>query len=145
MQRDADVDCRGGKTNNGETNIVEAYDEIEDSWTNMPKMIKTRIYHKSVAIKNKLFLIGGFLSSNIEVFDSHCNKFALFKHVPEGFSTYLSYISNVASVGNKIVFFFSIIKLCILFYDIENTEWSEIHCEALSNIDYFSLSKVPKL
>ena len=134
----------GLNDNNGTLNTVEAYDHIDNSWTNMPSMIKRRSSHNSVAIKNKLFLVGGFLSSSIEVFDSHCNKFALFKNVPEGFSTYLSYISNVASVGNKVVFF-SIIKKCILFYDIENNEWSEIHCKAISNINYFSLSKVPKL
>ena len=56
---------------------VHAYDHLDDSWSVMPNMIERRCRHNSVAVKNKLYAIGGSLSPNCEVFDSTSNKFVL--------------------------------------------------------------------
>ena len=65
-------------------NTVEAYDPFANSWSSMPNMIEGRFRHGSVAIKNKLFVIGsldGKGSNSCEVFDSNCNKFVLLKRL----------------------------------------------------------------
>lgn len=51
----------GGYTNNNvHLKTVEAYNHTDDSWTNMPSMIEVKILPKSIAIKNKLFVFGGW-------------------------------------------------------------------------------------
>ena len=64
-------------------NSVEAYDHVDDSWSCIPNMIETRFVHKSVAIRNKLYIVGGWTTRSCEVFDSCCNKFVLVKPHPE--------------------------------------------------------------
>ena len=64
--------------NEGRLNIVEAYDHIDDSWKYMPNMLERRNCHKSIAIKNKLFVIGSSNTTTVEVFDSCCGKFVFF-------------------------------------------------------------------
>ena len=131
----------GFNKNDGILNTVEAYDHIDNSWSNMPSMIKRRYYHKSVAIKNKLFLVGGVLDCNIEVFDSHCNKFVLLRCPND-----LSYtkIADVASFANKVLIF-SNKKGLVIRYDVENDVWSEKRCKSTKRIEYFSCVKVQKL
>ena len=130
--------------NDGDLNTVEAYDHIDDSWTNMPSMIEERSSHKSLAIENKLFLIGGFrFNRSIEVFDSHCNQFVLLKDHPEGLSNYIFNNSNVLSIGNKIVIF-SNEEGCVVIYDAEINKWEKKSCEATKNIELFSCAILPK-
>ena len=47
----------GCNENDEDLNTVEAYDHINDSWTKMPNMIEEKYCHKSIAIKNKLFIV----------------------------------------------------------------------------------------
>ena len=44
---------------------VEAYDPIDDTWKEFPKMNYSRCLHKSVVVKNKLFVIAGGININI--------------------------------------------------------------------------------
>ena len=122
-------------------NSVEAYDYIDDSWSNMPSMIEERCFHRSVAIKNKLFSFGGVSNKNIEVFDSRSYQFVLLK-CPNDLSHHE--ISDATSVANKIVMFGNKNGL-VLLYDVENDVWSEERCESTRQIKYFSCSKVQKL
>ena len=116
-------------------NTVEMYDHLADSWSYMPNMIETRYRHKSVAIKNKLFVVGG-ITSSCEVFDSNSNKFVLLKqHL-----TFVNFVGNagcVTSVGSKLVVFS---EQAVLFYDVKNHKWSQkILDEAINQSihDYF--------
>ena len=45
----------------------------------MPDMINRRGFHKSVSVKNKLFLFAGDRTKTCEVYDSTCKKFVLLK------------------------------------------------------------------
>ena len=130
-----------GGSDGEELNTIEAYDHVDDSWSKMPNMIERRWLHSSVAIKNKLFLIGGSTNSNIEVFDLHCNQFVL-PRCPNDLR--YNEISDVTSVANKIVIFSNRNGL-VLYYDVENDVWSEKHCDATQNIKCFYCSKIPKL
>ena len=47
-----------GGYNNGFLSTVEAYDHIAEKWTNMLNIVEETYHHKSVAFKNKLFIVG---------------------------------------------------------------------------------------
>ena len=135
------VVTRGYNAIDGVLNTVEAYDHIDDSWTFMPRMIEERYSHKSVAIKNKFFVVGSFNSQTIEVFDSSSKNFALLQHPSINLNSY--YIADVTSIGNRIVLF-SNRKGSVFLYDVENDVWSEKSCETLKHIEYFSCASVPQ-
>ena len=91
-----------------------------------------------------MFLVGRVVyGGNVEVFDSHCNKFVLIKQPTNGLSEYISNISDALSIGNKIVIF-SNEEGCVLIYDVDKNKWSRKSCEATKNIVHFSCSKLPK-
>ena len=131
----------GGYNNNyGLFNTVEAYDHIDDSWTKMPNMNIRRHSHKSVAIRNRLFIIGDCFNQAIEVFDSCSNKFALLQHPPINMRNF--YTAALTSIGNKVVVF-SNRDGSVLFYDVEKDVWSKKSCVASKHIEYFFCATVP--
>ena len=119
---------------------VEAYDHVADSWLYMPNMNKGRSHHKSVAIKNKLFVVGSD-TPMCEVFDSNCNKFVLLKS-PETWDKFFDLPNYATSIGSKLVIF-GCEKLIIFFYDVINQKWSEKPLEEINDIDGFPCAKVP--
>ena len=128
----------GGRNNFGILNTVEAYDHVGDTWENMPNMINERCGHKSVAVKNKLFVIGGLYINYCEVFDSTTNKFSQLKQptLASGFDLYRPF--GVITNDSKIyVFQNNNVKI----YDFKSNEWSIEKCEATKNIDFFSVMK----
>ena len=120
---------------------VEAYDHIAEAWHDMPNMVERRHSHKSVAIRNKLFVIGGITSTG-EVFDSNCKQFVLLKLPTASVGDCLFYSSAVVTSGNKLVIF-SNRKNNILFYDVENDEFSDEECEAAKICQIRCSAKVP--
>ena len=132
----------GGCSIGRKLNTVEAYDHVTNEWTNMPSMINERYGHKSVAIKNKLYMIGGFTKTS-EVYDSTCKKFVLLKLPDECFSSYLDFPLAVFSIGNKLVVF-QRRKSFSLVYDAENDTWSEEPCEVSRNLSSYNCVKVPQ-
>ena len=131
----------GGRNDNYiDLNTVEAYDHINDSWTKMPNMIEEKYCHKSVAIKNKLFIVSYLFTHTFEVFDSFSKKFALLQH--PSISSRLYYIADVISIGNKIVIFSNRYGSVFLF-DVEIDVWSEKSCDATKHIEYYSCASIP--
>ena len=127
----------------GLMDTVEAYDYFSDEWSYMPDMIERRFDHESVAIGNKLFVLGGAQGdghhlNSIEVFDSTCKKFTSLKPLS---SNYLitrktfAFGSEILSYGEKIV----------LAYDVEKNEWLEKSCQVLEHFNCLSFAKVPDL
>ena len=118
----------GGYHNNcyhyEELNSVEVYNHKADLWSYMPNMIEKRYRHKSVAIKNKLFVVGGMANTTCEVFDSICDRFVLLK-TPTSFLGSLREPAEVISIGSKLVVF---CEENILIYDTAQYEWSEKSC-----------------
>ena len=104
-------------------------------------MVESRANHISVTIKNKLYLVGGLLKSDIEVFDSFSYKFVLLK-CSRNLRRYL--ISDVTTIGNKLVLFTSLDGL-VFMYDVENDIWSDKCCEATKALRFFSGAKIPEL
>ena len=108
-------------------------------------MVKRRSRHKSVAIKNKLFAIGGHQNDTAEVFDSSCNKFVLLKQPSGGLDDHILFMCDVTSIGSSVVIFSKSVKGKILLYDVDEDVWSERECDANQNTRCFSCIKLPKL
>ena len=133
----------GGYNNNALLNTVEAYDHVADDWSNIPNMIERRNGHKLVAVSNKLFVIGGHSTSPCEVFDSTCKQFISITP-PFRYLNYLSSVSEVVSIGAKLVVFGNREKKIVVL-DLENYNWSEEVFEVLLDITDFGCVKVPQL
>ena len=134
----------GWNIDNGTLNTVEAYDHVADSWSYMPNMIQRRDSHKSVAIRNKLFIVGSF-DVNGEVFDSTSKKFVFIKKTPAAsFLRDYRDPTEIVSIGSQIVVFADL-RDTILFYDVDNDEWAEKFCERRKYISNFSCTKVPQV
>ena len=132
-----------GGYNNRRLNTVEAYDHVANTWTNMPNMVEERYYHKSVAVKNKLFLIDGDRTKTCEVYDSTCKKFVLLK-TPNNCLVNYKNLEAVITIGSKLYVFHERKSTC-LTYDIENDTWSEESCEINKILLNFSCAKLPQL
>ena len=132
--------------NNGTLNTVEGYDHVGDAWENMSNLINGRFCHKSVAVKNKLFVIGGYINK-CEVFDSITNKFTLLKQPTlDSTSDYLQIFRlppGVISNENEIFVFSNNRK--VLTYNFENDKWSVKSCESTKDIRLFSFVEIPAI
>ena len=119
---------------------VEAYDHIADEWSYMPNMIEEGCYHKLVAIKNKLFAMGGW-KKLVEVYDSTCKKFVIIRPTILG-----NCIpgAQAISLANKVVIFFCN-RSSVLCYDVDTDEWNVYPCGKGRNINDNIYIKVPKL
>ena len=107
-------------------------------------MNESRTNHSSVAIKNKLFVVGGFGygKETCEVFDSTCKKFVYVTTKPKtmAFGSSIqsfSIGSKLITIGNR-----SATAFC---FDIEKDEWSEVPFEATEDIAAFGCVVVPKM
>ena len=126
---------------------VEAYDHMSNKWSPMPNMIEGRSFHASVAIKNKLFIIGSFSANGIkpcEIFDSKIRKFVLLKQVPSTLRFKLANIANTSSIGNKFVSI-SYESSTALCYDVEKDEWSEETFDVTKKRRNFCCALTPKM
>ena len=122
-------------------------DNVANSWTNMPNMINIRSLHKSVAVKNKLFLFGGDRTKTCEVYDSTCKKFVLLKPPDSRLINYNDYgfmfPEAAISIGSKIYVFLASESICLI-YDVENNILSENYFEVSRNLRYFRCAKIPQ-
>ena len=133
-----------GGRNREKLNTVEAYDPMADKWSCMPSMIESACDHSLVAVKNKLFAVGGFSKTMAEVYDSVCKMFVALK-LPCLDYTYnvLRRAIKAISFGNRvIVFLFGSEE--VLCYDTVLDEWSKESC-CKSTYDTNFYYKVPKL
>ena len=123
---------------------VKAYNHLSDTWTSMPNMLEGKTRHKSVSVKNKLYVIGNFEGRpSCEVFDS-TKKFVALKN--KSSTQGLSFINIVGtySIGNKVV---TLIQdsTTALVYDLAKGEWSKESLEATTNFLYFGHTVVPQV
>ena len=126
------------------TKTCESYDPVSDVWKNFAKMNFSRCCHQSVAINNKLYVIGGGTEVS-EVYDSTCKKFnSLKRPVMQDHKKLL--IDPVALFSIRSEFYvFSENSLKVLIFDYETNKWYEKLYQALKGISKFASVKVPNL
>ena len=122
---------------------VEAYDPIDDTWTEFPKMNCSRFLHKSVSVKNKLFVIGGGTYTN-EVYDSNSKKFTFLQplinlHIMVSYTPFAAF-----SIGHKLFTYFEG-SSSIFCFDTTKGVWCEELIEPTDHIDCFSAIRAPRL
>ena len=92
-------------------NSVESFDHHENKWNILPDMVLSRFDHSSVAVGNKLFVIGGSNRICSEVYDSISRKFTMFS-LTLLCSPYKYNKCKTMSFNNKLVVF------CGCFFEI---------------------------
>ena len=128
----------GVSVNNHNLNTVEEYDHVGASWSYMPNMIEGRTHHHQVAVRNKLYVIGG-QTQTCEVFDRIVNKFVLVRPPP---SLFTINASGAFSIGNEILIFKHNSAQLIRFDFVKN-QWDEILFEVPNK--YYRSMKMPKI
>ena len=100
-------------------------------------MIEERRYlHASVSTGNKMFVIGGYIFTEIEVFDNHSRKFTSIKSFSTLPSTKYSYFQAVC-IGSNVIVFHMIRDLAetkIYMYDVDKEIWSNVDCDFIKNL-----------
>ena len=132
---------------NARLNTVEAYDHVTDAWSSMPSMIERRFQHGSVAVRNKLFVLGNYLTlerESCEVFDSNFGKFVFLKQKPASVTFKLNCLHFSFFNGSKIVILGNG-PLKALCYDVETEKWTEEMFDTTKDIKTFGCSLIPKL
>ena len=122
-------------------NTVEAYCNVDNTWSAMPKMVNARHNHRLVATKSKLFVFGGFIDT-CEVFDNLSNKFSILKK-PETLRFGDYRVQDAISVGGKVLVFLSRSSK-VAVYDFDRNIWTEEKFEATKDIDLYVCVKLPK-
>ena len=133
--------CGGYNYNSGTLKSVVAYDYYENKWTDLPDMNERRIYHASVSMGNKFFVIGRYDTLSSEVFDSISRKFTFLRSTNLNANKYISV--QAVSIGNNIVLFFSTgnHETKVYVYDVINNHCREVYVNCLENLIYFSCVK----
>ena len=115
---------------------VESYDVFADKWSSMPRMIRSRYYHKLSVVKDKLFVIGQGSDKNFEVFDNIGKQFVVLES-----SLYIQWLNKSIAIGNKIIIILDddFYAIC---YDVVDDKWSYVSCEIARNYKFSSV-KLP--
>ena len=117
---------------------VESYDASADEWTRLPDMVHARSAHRSLVVRNKLYVVSGEDgTSEIEVFDGGA------------FATIKSPISLSASIHEGAVLIGDVIHVflykqsCVVCYDVVRDEWFEKFCHITGKLEEFAFVEVP--
>ena len=124
-------------------NKVAAYDPINDFWTEFPTMNYSRCLHKSLVVKNKLFVIGGGTDIN-EVYDSTSKKFTVLKPSLDVLNIRENYPFAVFKVSLKLFVYF-LGSSSIFFFDTKKRKWYKKYIKSIKNLPLFSATQVPLL
>ena len=138
----------GGWNNNIDLNLktVVAYDPLSNTWSSMRNMIKDRCGHSSIAVKNKLFVLGSYDgkgSESCEVFDSNCKNFVMIKRFPSTLTFDLGFAKTFA-IGNKLITLGNISSTA-LYYEVEKGKWSEETFNLTKDNIFFSFILIPQM
>ena len=130
--------CYGHKT----LNTVEAYDPIDNTWTEFPKMNYSRCSHMSVVLNNKLFVIAGGTDIS-EVYESTSKKFTVLKPSFDLYDIREKHPFAAFNIANKLYVYFDG-SSNIFYFDTTKGKWYEKPSEATENLSYFSAIRVPR-
>ena len=136
----------GGSNGHNNLSTVETYNHIANEWTYMPSMIESTCCHSLIAIKSKLFAIGGD-KEYLEMYDSKSKTFvAIKKHPTYDNTQYIYWYSFAHAIAmEEKVFIFLFESSTTFCYDVDKDEWIENKpcCTATNNFNFFL--KIPKL
>ena len=131
---------------------VEAYDTGSNTWSDVQSMNEARVCHGLVAIKNKLFAVGGaYVAKSCEVFDASSNKYVVLKQPPKNVQISLasSNQQTAFAIGDKI-FIFEEEKPSKMaaVYCVDKDEWfvqSLDSAKQIMDLDDYTYLKLPQM
>ena len=124
-------------------NTVEAYDPIQDAWKPLPSMNFTRCRHEMVAVRKKLFVIGGGTQMN-EVYDSTSQRFTVLKQPLNVPGKGLNNVFASFSIGSKLFVYFDC-SSSVFSYDVIKKEWKGEARGPMKHLTKFSAIAAPRL
>ena len=131
----------GGFARHGKLKSVEVYDHMTGSWSYMSSMVEGRCHHHTVAIRDKLFVVGGASNkTTLEVFDSSSKRFSILKPKVSYYRFYFP--ESVILVGSKLLVFEG---SKILSYDMDKDQWAEESSKTINDLSNYSCVKIPLL
>ena len=137
------VVCGGYSCMYERLNSAEMYDHVADTWSHMPRMNEVRACSELVAIKDKLFVIGG-LTRTSEVFENNSGCFVLLKKPQRSITNDFERVTGAVAMGNKILVFIREARPVVTYYDVDEEKWSEEPCEVTKYYEGFASLKVPQ-
>ena len=132
-----------GEENHQILNTVEAYDPIDNTWTEFPKMNYSRCSHMSVVINNKLFVIAGGTDIN-EVYESTSKKFTALKPSLGLYNIGKNYPFAVFKISHKLFVYFSC-SSNVFCFDTTKGQWYKNPSKLAEHLTLFSAFQVPRL
>ena len=124
------------------SNTVEAYNPTVDTWTEFPAMNYSRCQHKSVVVKNKLFVLAGGSDIN-EVYDSSSKKFTVLKPSLGLYNMRENCIFAAFKVSHKLFIFFSC-STNVFCFDTRKGKWCK-RPKVAEHLTMFSAIHVPRV
>ena len=142
----------GGRDTRDFSNTVEVYNLSSDTWSYMPSMKEPRYHHSLVAMRNKMFVVGGHgregdmwhLLSSCEVYDARSEMFSFLKKTPTSFTFNIRNTDAAVSMGCRVVIFGRNSKTTAL-YDVDKDEWSEVRFKATRYSTNLACLKLPQI
>ena len=124
---EGNVVASGGKVDIvNQSNRVELFDHVANEWSFMANMVKSRHSHRLVALRNKLFVLGGPLTNSMEVYDSACCVFTLLK-MPSSVKNFFKAMHNCVLIERKILILLNKSSNMVV-YDTDTNKFSEETC-----------------
>ena len=117
-----------------DTNTVESYNAIANTWTRMPNMIEAKSRHSLVVCKSKLYVIGSE-TRFCEAFDSYCNNVVAIKRL-------MYYFFRALPIGSEI-FILEDRMGSVETYDKDINKCSRKLCEVTDYLSEFGCIKLP--
>jgi len=100
-------------------------------------MIEERSHHAAVCMWNKMFVIGGYKTTNCEVLDSCSRKFTTI-HTSLNKPAIVGRYFEAFCIGNSIVvlhhFTYELTESTVYLYDVKEQKWSYIDCDCTKNL-----------
>ena len=130
----------GGSPNDDQntfTKTAEAYDRLADCWSPMPDMVRGSCYHHTIAVRTKLFAVGG-VGHVCQVYDGRSGKFCRVTPPAGSFSLDLA-----VPMGGDIVVF-ELKSQTVAFYDVIKDRWSKKSYASLHGFDFRNCLRMPQ-
>ena len=103
----------------------------------------SRCHHKSVVVKNKLFVIAGGTDIS-EVYESTSKKFTVLKPSFDLYDIREKHPFAAFNIANKLYVYFNG-SFNVFCFDTIKGKWCEIPSKQTEHLSYFSAIKVPRL
>ena len=139
------VVASGGLSFHRRSRTNEAYCHVSDEWTRMPDMVHGRSEHRLIAMRSRLYAVGGLASGSAEaceVYDALSGRFSVLRSPIWGVGRGM--VCGAFSAGEKILVFKDESSKVAVF-DTERGAWTEEEFGVTKDLKRYLCLKIPKI